>query len=176
MIKVNFFGVTSFVTGLQPLLAASTAGRVAVVGSISGTHPVDAPLLDALLADDEAAALERVALAQSHHLYPSTKRALGQWVRRTALAKGWADAGIPVNVVAPGVVSTPMITDLLADPAMKDVMDAAVPMPLSGYADPVVIARALAFLVAAENTHITGQVLYVDGGAEVTTRGAEFGW
>ena len=34
------------------------------------------------------------------------------------------------------------------------------------------IWSALAFLVAEENTHITGQVIFADGGAEATHRGA----
>lgn len=30
------------------------------------------------------------------------------------------------------------------------------------------VAQVLAFLVSEENNHITGQVVFVDGGAEVT--------
>ena len=55
---------------------------------------------------------------------------------------------------------------------MKKVMDAAVPMPLHGYAAAEDIARVIGFLVSPELTHVTGQVLYVDGGAEATLRPA----
>src|SRR5690349_16727465 len=39
MVTVNYFGVTEFVTALRPSLAASTAPRAVVIGSISGTQP-----------------------------------------------------------------------------------------------------------------------------------------
>ena len=63
-----------------------------------------------------------------------------------------------------------MTEELIADPAMKEIMDAAVPMPLNGYLQAEDVAQVLAFLVSEENSHITGQVVFVDGGAEVTLR------
>lgn len=174
MIKVNYFGTTEFVSALQPALAASSAPRVAVVGSISATQQADDAVIAACLAGDESAALAAAAVAvadgRSRQLYPSSKSALAQWARRTSVEEGWASAGIPLNVVAPGVVLTPMTEQLIADPAMKQVMDAAVPMPLNGYLQAVDVARVLAFLVSVENSHVTGQVVYVDGGAEVVLR------
>jgi NAD(P)-dependent dehydrogenase (short-subunit alcohol dehydrogenase family) len=175
MVTVNYFGSTGFVTALQPALAASSAPRVVLIGSISGTQPADPAVVAACLADDEETALvhARAAIAdgRERQLYPSSKSALAQWARRTAVAEGWAGAGIPVNVVAPGVVLTSMSAGLFDDPAMKRAMDTAVPMPLGGYMEPEAVARAVAFLASAENTHITGQVLYADGGAEATLRG-----
>jgi NAD(P)-dependent dehydrogenase (short-subunit alcohol dehydrogenase family) len=174
--SVNYFGTTALAVGLHPALAASAAPRVVLIGSISGTHPVDQELVDALLADDEALALSLAEAAivdgRPQQLYPSSKSAVAQWARRTCVSPGWADAGIPVNVVAPGVVLTPMSAGLVADPAMKEVMDAAVPMPLHGYASPDDLARVVGWLVSPELTHVTGQVVYVDGGAEATLRPA----
>ncbi|MDN4172172.1 SDR family oxidoreductase [Nocardioides sp. SOB77] len=171
---VNFSGSTDLVLGLRDALAASEAPRVVLVGSISATRPVDAALVEALLAGDVAAATAatKAALADGRpqQLYPSSKAALAQWARRTAVAPGWADAGIALNVVAPGVVLSPMTAALVEDPRMKQVMDAAVPMPLHGYSAPEDVARMIGFLVAAGTTHVTGQVLYVDGGAEATLR------
>lgn len=176
MVTVNFFGTTAFVDGLRPALARSTAPRVALVGSISGTQTADAAVVDACLRDDEEGALDAaravIADRRVHQLYPSSKSAIAQWARRTAVSPGWADAGIAVNVVAPGVVLTPMSAGLFEDPRMKEVMDRAVPMPLHGYAEADDIARVLAFLVDASTTHVTGQVIYVDGGAEVSLRPA----
>lgn len=177
MVSVNYFGTTELAAGLRPLLAAGPTGRVTVIGSISGTQPVHAPLVEACLADDEATALARaeevIAAGRAPQIYPSTKSALAQWARRTCLAPGWADAGIPVNVVAPGVVLTPMTDGLIDDPQMKQVMDAAVPMPLNGYARPEAPAQLAAWLVSEENTHVTGQVIYIDGGAEAALRPAD---
>ncbi|GAA3998024.1 SDR family oxidoreductase [Streptomyces marokkonensis] len=177
MVTVNYFGTTGFVTALRPALAAAPRPRAVVIGSISGTRPTDPDVVAACLADDEDKALAHagraVADGRARQLYPSSKAALAQWARRIAVAEGWADAGIPVNVVAPGIVLTPMSAGLFDDPEMKKVMDTAVPMPLNGYLQPEDVARAVLFLASDDNTHITGQVLYVDGGAETTLRGPE---
>jgi NAD(P)-dependent dehydrogenase (short-subunit alcohol dehydrogenase family) len=176
MVRVNFFGTTELVTALQSTLAHSDAPRVAVTGSISGTHPGDEALVTACLSGDEAGAVARAAslveTGGAQRIYPSSKSALAQWVRRTCVTPGFADAGIPLNAAAPGVVLTPMSASLFEDDAMRRLMDEAVPMPLNGYAEPEVVARVLAFLVSAENSHVTGQVVYVDGGAEASLRPA----
>lgn len=175
LVAVNYFGAVDLLVSLRPALARSAAPRAAVVSSVSATHPADAAVVEACLAGDEAAALaaaqQAVLDGRGRQLYPASKAALARWVRRTSVAPGWADAGIAVNAVAPGVVLTAMTDELFEDPQMRAVMDRAVPMPLNGYSDAVVIARALAWLVSEENTHTTGQVLFVDGGAEATLRG-----
>ncbi|MFD6832967.1 SDR family oxidoreductase [Streptomyces diastaticus] len=177
MVSVNYFGTTEFVTALRPALAAAPRARVVLIGSVSGTQPHDPAVVAACLAGDEDKALtlagRAIAGGRAQQLYPSSKAALAQWARRTAVAEGWADAGIPVNVVAPGIVLTPMSAGLFHDPRMKKIMDKAVPMPLNGYSRPEDIARVVLFLASDANSHITGQVLYVDGGAEATLRGPE---
>lgn len=174
MVTVNFFGTTVLVAGLRPLLARSSAPRVVLVGSIASTQRGDQRVVDACLAGDEAAALEAAGKViddgAAYRLYPSSKAAVAQWARRTAVEPGWADAGIAVNVVAPGVVLTPMSAGLFDDPAMRKVMDEAVPMPLHGYAQAEDVARVIAFLADATTTHVTGQQVFVDGGAEATLR------
>ena len=175
MVTVNYFGTTEFVTALRPALAAADRPRVVLIGSISATQPADEDVVRACLAGDEDAALEHARKAvtdgRARQLYPSSKSAVAQWARRTAVAEGWADAGIPVNVVAPGIVLTPMSAALFDDAEAKKVMDDAVPMPLNGYLQPEDVAGAVEFLASDANSHITGQVLYVDGGAETTLRG-----
>lgn len=174
-VSVNYFGTTELVTGLQPALAAAPAPRVALVGSISSTQPHDQAIVDACLAGDEAAALAAAEAAVSagrpHEIYSATKNALARWMRRTCVTPDFAGAGVPVNAIAPGVVLTPMTAELIADPQWQQVMDRAVPMPLNGYAEPVVIARALCWLLAPENSHMAGQHVFVDGGADAVTRG-----
>ncbi len=175
-VSVNYFGTTELVSGLRAALAASPAPRVALVGSIAGTQPHDGAIVEACLAGDEprARALAATALEQrrQHEVYPATKAALARWTRSICTAPGFADAGITVNAVAPGVVLTAMSEQLVADPEWRRVMDEAVPMPLNGYAPPAAIGHALCWLLAPENTHITGQVVYVDGGADATLRPA----
>lgn len=174
MVTVNYFGTTAFIDGLHDALVKAPAPRVVVVGSIASTQPVDDAVVAACLDGDETAALAAadavIERGAAYQLYPSSKSAVTQWARRTSVAPGWADAGIAVNVVAPGIVLTPMSAGLFDDPAMKKVMDQAVPMPLHGYAEADDIARVIAFLADATTTHVTGQVVFVDGGAEATLR------
>lgn len=172
-VSVNYFGTVDLVAGLQPHLARSTAPRVALVSSISSTQPSDAALVEACLAGTEPDALllaeAAVAEGRPHEIYASTKTALNRWLRRAAVSPEFAGAGIAVNAIAPGVVLTPMTAELVSNPQWKSVMDAAVPMPLNGYAPPEVIGHALLWLLAPENSHMAGQVVFVDGGAEVVT-------
>lgn len=176
-VKVNFFGAVGLLEGLRPALARAERPRAAVVGSIAGTQPVDETVLRCCLNGDERAAAEAadeaVEKGLGRTLYPSSKAAVAQWLRRVAISPAWAGEGIPLNAVAPGVVLTPMSAPVFADERMRRVMDEAVPMPLNGYADPEVIAEALAWLVSPANSHMAGQVIYVDGGAEAVLRGSE---
>lgn len=172
-VSVNYFGTVDLVRGLQPALAAAPDPRVALVSSISSTQPSDAALVEACLAGSETAALElaeaAVADRRPHEIYSSTKAALNRWLREVAVSAEFAGAGIAVNAIAPGVVLTPMTAELVSEPQWKALMDAAVPMPLGGYAPPEAIAHALLWLLSPENTHMAAQVVYVDGGAEALT-------
>lgn len=176
-VAINYFGVTEFLTALLPALERSEAPRAAVVSSMASLQPVSAELVDALLSGDEPAALTvGDALAaegpQTGYLnYPSSKRALSRWVRRASITPDWAGRGIPLNAVAPGTVITPMTEALLASPEGSAMVDAAVPMPLNHHQRPESIAFLLLWLTSAENTHVTGQTIYDDGGADATLRG-----
>lgn len=177
VVAVNYFGTVALCEALREDLARSPAPRVAVVGSISSLHPTDEQLVTACLDGDEPRAVARAAQRTDqgggYELYPSSKAALARWLRRTAVAPGWAEAGIALNAAAPGVVLSPMTRGLLADEAGRELVDQAVPMPLNGHASPEAIAALLAWLVSADNTHVTGQVIFADGGAEVSYRGAD---
>ncbi|OKI00695.1 short-chain dehydrogenase [Streptomyces sp. CB02923] len=174
-VKVNHFGAVATLEGLRPLLAAGTDPRAVVVSSVASVHPVDTVIVDAALAGDEptavAAAQAAVDRGEGYLVYGSSKAALARWVRRTATTGDWAGAGIPLNAVAPGTVITPMTAPMLADPEMRQVVDASVPMPLHGHARPEQAAALLTWLTSPENTHVTGQVVFLDGGADAVLRG-----
>ncbi|MBP2412976.1 NAD(P)-dependent dehydrogenase (short-subunit alcohol dehydrogenase family) [Arthrobacter stackebrandtii] len=175
--SVNFFGVTEFLDRLAPALANSASPRAAVVSSMASLQPNSPEQVDAMLAGDEARAVEIGAAlaAQGPEVgylnYPSSKRALSRWVRRASITPQYAGAGIPLNAVAPGTVVTAMTAGLLATPEGREMVDSSVPMPLNGHSDAVVIARLLAWLTSEENTHTTGQTIYTDGGADASLRG-----
>ena len=168
--RVNYFGTIGLLEGVRPLLATSPTPRAVVISSVGILFSAIDAAVEACLAGDEAAA---VAAAETEPIlaYPSSKRALARWVRRAAPTADWAGAGIALNAIAPGIVQTPMIQALLDDPAGREMLDTGVPMPLSGHARPQQIVPALMFLTSAENTVITGQVLFVDGGADAMIRG-----
>ena len=169
-VRVNFFGAVATLTGLRPLLAGSPAPRAVATASSSVMNAFDQATLDACLAGDEDAAVAaaaRIGLAG----YPTSKRALARWIRRQAPLQTWAGAGIGLNAVGPGVVQTPMTAPLLEDAAMVELIEAAVPMPYGGQARPEQIARAIAFLADGATERITGQVLFIDSGADAVLRG-----
>lgn len=174
---VNLFGAVATLEGLRPLLASSPAPRAVAVSSMAALHDVDDRLVDAMLDGDEAAALARAAALEAgehgegYLIYSSSKRALSRWIRRQAPTEAWAGASIPLNAVAPGIIATPMTADLTATEAQRQSLLRLVPMPLNGIAQPEVVARLLAWLGSEENTHLCGQIVYVDGGSDVVLRG-----
>ncbi|MGR6915851.1 SDR family oxidoreductase [[Actinomadura] parvosata] len=172
-VRLNFFGTIATLEGLRPLLAASPRPRAVAVSSLSAIVAADEGLVRSCLTMDEdaaaAAARALVESGQGRAVYPSSKLALDRWLRRAALT--WAQDGIPLNAVAPGVVDTESArTTFLDDPRTRALVAAAMPQPL-GFPGPVeAIASLLAWTVSAGNAFMTGQILYADGGAEATLR------
>src|SRR5690606_12247725 len=128
-VSVNYYGVTEFLTALRPTLARSAAPRAVVVSSMSSLQPNYPPLVDALLGSTEPAAREiadqLAADPQTANLiYASSKRAISRWVRAQSVSEEWAGAGIPLNAVGPGIVTTPMTEELLASPESTAFVDA----------------------------------------------------
>ncbi len=175
-IGVNYFGALATLEGLRPLLAGSDAPRAALTTSMASLHPNDEKLVDLCLAGDEAGALARAeelaADPQTGNLiYGSSKAALARWMRRVAATPEWAGEGIPLNGVAPGVAFTPMTADLTATQEAREGLLEMVPMPLNGFMEAQVVADVLNFLISVKNTHLCGQVIFVDGGSDVVIRG-----
>ncbi len=176
-VAVNYFGVVELLEELRPLLVGSEAPRVVAVSSIATLHPVSDDLVEACLAGDETAAMEIGAglEAQGPQVgflnYSSSKRALSRWIRRESITPEWAGEGIPLNAVAPGVILTPMTTDLLATDESTKAVDETTPMPLNYHQRPEVVADLLLWLTSEENTHCAGQTIYCDGGVDAVLRG-----
>lgn len=88
------------------------------------------------------------------------------------LARTWAlelaSEGITVNVVAPGPIQTPMFHDVVDAGSEREQQIAhSIPVKRLGRVDD--ICRAVAFFAAPENSFVTGQTLYVCGGASIGT-------
>jgi NAD(P)-dependent dehydrogenase (short-subunit alcohol dehydrogenase family) len=185
IVRVNYFGAVATLEGLRPLLARSSAPRAVVIASI-GLLTGDGPLVELCLAGDEEAAVScAVSPSAAEHrelqaedpwtyarrVYGWSKRAIARWIRREAPTPAWAGAGIPLNAIAPGLIRTPMLEPLLADPTVRAEVEQSVPMPLHGPAEPSAAAALLAWLTSEENVVVTGQVIFIDGGAEAIRRG-----
>ena len=176
-VSVNFFGVTEFLNALLPTLSKSSAPRVSITSSMASLMPNSPELVEALLANNEVGA---VAIAQglvdkgdaeASLIYGSTKRAIGRWIRRECIKQEWAGAGIPLNAVGPGIVETPMVADMIATAEARAAIDKMVPMPLNYYLKARQVAYLLVWLASEENTHTTGQTIYIDGGSDAALRG-----
>ena len=178
MLSLNFFGAVATVEGLRPLLASSFAPRAVMISSVSSLGAVEPALTGACLAMDEpgaiAAANEALAAGKSAlDLYGSAKHALNRWCRRVAGQPQWAGAGIPLNVIAPGVIETPAAAWILSDPERRAQMAQMAPLRGAHPGQPSQMADAIAWCVSPQNALMTGQVLFVDGGLECLARGEQ---
>jgi NAD(P)-dependent dehydrogenase (short-subunit alcohol dehydrogenase family) len=85
-----------------------------------------------------------------------------------SLALEWAEYGIRVNAVAPGVVETPGVAESLTDSATvreHEKKIARIPLGRSGGVEEV--AEAVLYLASAKSSFVTGHTLVVDGGYSV---------
>lgn len=176
-VSVNFFGAIEIIEGLRPAMLKSKSPRVVATSSMASLMPNDAQLVDFMLAGNEAKAIERAqALVDQGGgvealIYGSTKRALSRWIRRECIKPEWAGAGIPINAVGPGIVKTPMVSEMIATPESREYLAKVVPMPLNGYIEPEEVAALIIWLASETNSHTTGQTIYIDGGSDAVIRG-----
>ena len=91
--------------------------------------------------------------------YSMTKAALNALTRNGAVEFG--PSGVLVNALAPGYVDTALTRQNNSPTAIASILET---IPLRRMAQPVEIAKAVAFLVSDENTYLTGQTLLLDGG------------
>jgi NAD(P)-dependent dehydrogenase (short-subunit alcohol dehydrogenase family) len=78
-------------------------------------------------------------------------------------AAGYASKGIRVNVIAPGLIDTPMAERAISDPAIMTFLRSKQPLT-SGPGRPDDCSDAAVFLCSDEARFVTGVVLPVDGG------------
>jgi 3-oxoacyl-[acyl-carrier protein] reductase len=100
--------------------------------------------------------------------YSAAKAGVQGFTRTLALELG--KFGVNVNAIAPGFIATEM-TDATARRLGLDVDEFrkmnAEANPVKRVGSPADIAAAAAFLCSDEASYITGQTLYVDGGAKI---------
>jgi 3-oxoacyl-[acyl-carrier protein] reductase len=138
VLDVNLKGSFAVARAAAPLLRANGWGRLVLIGSING---------------------RRGKFGQAN--YAASKAGvvgLGK-----TLARELGRFGVTVNVVAPGMVATPMITALPAEAIARAEEEAV----LGRIAEPRDVADAVTFLCSDRARHITGAVVPVDGGQDI---------
>lgn len=166
VVAVNYFGAVATAELLRPLLAGADRPRVVVVASTAMLLPSDAATVAACLAAREDEAVDRARQAPDC-AYTSSKLALNEWMRRSAISLDWAGQGIALNAVAPGGVKTPMTAPLLATEEGREIMRRTTPTAASDYGQPADLAEVIGFLATMETRYLLGHTIFVDGGTQV---------
>jgi len=95
--------------------------------------------------------------------YSSSKGGIFALTR--VLAIDYAREGIRVNSIVPGTTQTPLIEALLADPEMRNTLEAGTPMGRLG--TPRDLTGIAVFLASDESRFATGATFVVDGGVTI---------
>ncbi|NVK17386.1 MAG: SDR family oxidoreductase [Methylocystaceae bacterium] len=132
---VNFFGLIAFSQGVSRLMARQKSGAIVNISSATASY-----------------------IASGTLSYGAGKAALERATQSMAMELG--AMGIRVNAVAPGVTQTDM-ADLMDEQALSEMVNRSA---LKKVAQPEDIANAALFLASGLSTHLTGQILHVDGG------------
>lgn len=135
LVNLNQKGVWLGMRAVMPLMAKSGGGVVVNIASMMGV--ISRP----------------GALA-----YQATKAAVIQMTKAAALE--YAEKGVRVNAVSPGMIKTPMLGN--PDSEMRARQAQAVPVKRLGEADEV--AQCSLFLCSPAASYVTGANLVVDGG------------
>jgi NAD(P)-dependent dehydrogenase (short-subunit alcohol dehydrogenase family) len=167
--SVNYFGTVDLLVGLRPLLAPG-GSAVAISSNSTTVQPaIPAELVARFLAHDEDGARTLSDQVGSLVTYPASKLAVAHWVRRNATGPEWAGAGRRLNAVAPGMIETPMVAGMRADPETGPLLD-LLPIPVGRAGRPDEIAALIEFLLGPDCAFFCGSVIFCDGGSDAVLR------
>ncbi|GAB3139068.1 SDR family oxidoreductase [Micromonospora sonneratiae] len=171
--QVNYFGVVDLLESWRPALAAAGNSKAVVFGSNSVTLTPMVPerAVRALLDRDPEKALRavgRFGKRSAPFAYASSKLAVTRWARRSAISPQWAGAGIRLNVLAPGIISTPLLEEQIAHGEKEAVEQLAV--PIGGRGKPEDVGEWVEFLLSPAADFLCGSVIFLDGGSDAYFR------
>jgi 3-oxoacyl-[acyl-carrier protein] reductase len=143
ILDVDLLGVLHCFRAALPGMREKRWGRLLATGSISGS----------LLGWER------------HAHYVAAKAAIVGLVRTVALEV--ARQGVTANLIAPGVVETPMSSDPVNSLGVEGLRDSAATIPVGRVGTPEDVAAAFLYLASEEASWVTGQTIVVDGGSSV---------
>lgn len=94
-------------------------------------------------------------------VYSATKAGVIAMSRVAALE--YADRGVRVNCIAPGLIATPLLLGAWDEDSLKTLANT---VPQNRLGQPEEVAQLGLFLASDESSHITGQTVFIDGGME----------
>jgi len=174
IVAVNYFGARVLADGLFEALSKAQQPAAVIISSLvaarSGVEQL--PMVEAMLADDEARAVELAnALGEPHLAYAGSKYAISCFVRHKAVE--WARRGVRLNALAPGAVDTPLHQAALDHPRYG-AATAQFVAPLGRDSRPDEQAAVIGFLLSPQASFIHGSVIFADGGMDAMTRPDRF--
>lgn len=137
---VNLKGTFLSVKACLPQMQAQNYGKVVTIASTTGV---------------------RTGIPGYSH-YGATKSGIIGFIRCACMEL--AQYNITINAVAPGMVLTEGVKDMLGDETDVLIKAVAKDIPMKRVADPIDIAYTALFLATDESRYITGQEIIVDGG------------
>ncbi len=139
IVGVNLTGMyLSCKHGVGAIRATAKSGAVVMTGSPTGV----------------------VGCTPGSNAYGSSKGGVHGLAR--VMAVDYAAEGIRVNVVVPGFTLSPIVHELVRDPAVLEPLVRSI--PLRRGAQPVEMSGAIAFLASDDASYMTGSIMFVDGG------------
>ena len=91
--------------------------------------------------------------------YGASKAAVGALTK--SLAVEWAEKGVCVNAIAPGIIPTALNKAIIETPRGKELL---VRTPMERFGTPDEMAGAAVYLASEECGFVTGEIIAVDGG------------
>ncbi len=135
MVQLHITSPFKLVQQLIPSMVRKKSGNIIMISSIWG-----------------------ITGASCEVLYSMVKGGQNAYVK--ALAKELAPSQIRVNAVAPGAISTKMLSHFTEE----EIRDLSDEIPMGRLGQPEEIANTVSFLASEKASYITGQVISVNGG------------
>ena len=139
MMSINLKGTFNFTRAVIPYMIKQKSGNIVNLSSIAG-----------------------ILGFESMIHYCTTKAGIRGFTMASAVEL--AKYGIRVNAIAPGLIDTPGVRNLMGEKGIKGFVQQ---VPLKRHGVPNDIAETAAFLVSNSSSYITGQIIVVDGGFSI---------